>query len=184
MKMYLLWSFGMVTLTIASSCNGQTDAQKQAKKIAADIQKTTKATAPDMITTSASGYFMKATIDGKPWEAAYMGPTEDPRTGAGSIYGEKGKPLTKGGVSIGIPVNPIRRWLQVGKTYKFGGDRGNVNFYMDEDTYGGYTGALTITKLDDKWVEGTFYFTATSFSAPGKHEITNGSFRVAITKED
>lgn len=170
----------MFILTITTSCNGQTDAQKEAKKTAEAIKKTMGK--PDMVAASANGYFMKATIDGKPWEAAYMYPTEKPNS-VGSICGEKGEYLTKGSISICIPVKPIKRWLEVGKKYQFGEGRA-VDFAIDEDTYGGYKGELTITKVDDKWVEGTFYFTATSTSAPGKHEITNGSFRVAITKEN
>jgi hypothetical protein len=180
MKMYLLWPFVVFTLAITSSCNGQTDAQKEAKKIAADIKKTMGK--PDMVAVSANGYYMKATIDGKPWEAAFMYPTDKPN-GASMIAGESGTYLEKGGVLIGIHVKPVKRWLEVGKKYKFGEARA-VDFAMDEDTYGGYVGELTITKLDDKWVEGTFYFTATSYSASGKHEITNGSFRVAIAKEN
>lgn len=174
-----------ITITTAiffNACNskGQTEAQKEAQKTADAIKKTMGK--PDMVAASANGYFMKATIDGKQWEAVYMYPTENPNS-AGSIYGERGEPFTKGSISIGIPVKTIRRWLEVGKKYQFGESRA-VDFYIGEDTYGGYTGELTITKVDDKWVEGTFYFTATSSSAPGRHEITNGSFRVAITKEN
>jgi hypothetical protein len=170
----------VMLLTTACNSNGQTGAQKEAKKTAAEIKKTMGK--PDMVAASPNGYFMKATIDGKPWEAVYMYPSEKPNSVSG-VYGEKGEPFTKGSISIGIPVKMIRRWLEVGKKYQFGEGRA-VDFYMGEDTYGGYTGELTITKADDKWVEGTFYFTATSTSAPGKHEITNGSFRVAITKEN
>jgi Family of unknown function (DUF6252) len=179
MKMYLLWPFSLCMLTVTYSCNGQTDAQKEAKKIAADIKKTMGK--PDMVAVSANGYYMKATIDGKLWEAAFMYPTDKPN-GASMIAGESGTYLEKGGVLIGIHVKPVKRWLEVGKKYKFGEARA-VDFAIDEDTYGGYVGELTITKVDDKWVEGTFYFTATSSSASGKHEITNGSFRVAVTKE-
>lgn len=169
---------------IFNACNsqGQTDAQKQAKKIAGDIQKTMKATTPGMIATSAGGYFIKATIDGKAWEATAMYPTDKPN-GVAAISGQTGTYLQKGSISISIPVNPVRRWLEAGKKYKFGEARA-VDFAIEEDTFGGYSGELTITKVDDKWVEGTFYFTATSYSTPGKHEITNGFFRVAVTKEE
>jgi hypothetical protein len=170
----------VMLLTTACNSNGQTGAQKEAKKTAAEIKKTMGK--PDMVATSANGYYMKATINGKPWEAAFMYPTDNPN-GAAMVAGETGTYLEKGGVLIGIHVKPVKRWLEVGKKYQFGEGRA-VDFAMDEDTYGGYTGELTITKVDDYWVEGTFFFTATSTSAPGKHEITNGSFRVAITKEN
>jgi hypothetical protein len=179
MKNYAVLFVPIFLLAGACNSNGQ---QAEAKKIADDIQKTMKATKPGMVATSINGYYMKATINGKAWQASHMYPT-DKASGVAAIAGQTGAYLEKGSISITIPVNPVRRWLEVGKKYKFGEGRA-VDFALDEDTYGGYTGELTITKVDEKWVEGAFYFTATSSSAPGKHEITNGSFRVEITKEN
>lgn len=169
-------------LLIACNSNGQTAAQKEAKKTADEIQKTMNANGPKMVATSTAGYYMKAVIDGKPWEAIRMYPTESAQS-VGSIFGETGEYLKPGSIAIGIPVKTIKRFLYTGKKYEFKEGRA-VDFILDENTFGGYKGELTITKIDDNWVEGTFFFSATSTSAPGKHEITNGVFRVAITKEN
>lgn len=181
----------VILFTTACNSNGQTEAQKEAKKTAEAIKKTMGE--PDLVATSANGYFMKATIDGKSWEAEYIYPTESV-TGAGTVIGQKGTYLDKGSISIGLSVKPVKRLIEVGTKYTRGIGRpeeeeeGSIaNFAFDEYTFGAYKGEITITAINDKWVEGTFYFTATSPYSDykdKKHEITNGFFRVAVTREE
>src|SRR5882672_1372983 len=68
-RISLLWALACVL----SACNGQ---QSDAKKLKADIQATMKAHTPGTIATSATGYYMKAKIDGKDWVAVSMMPIE------------------------------------------------------------------------------------------------------------
>lgn len=149
-------------LMIFTACN--TQAEKMAKQIEDTVSKTTTET------PSENGIYLKATIDGKPWHAEKMIPDMDPNSSYKRIHGEKGDIMIS-----------FQLWKpQTGMKRKFKEDYA-ADFWAEDGIFGGRQGEVTVTKADDKFIEGTFYFTATTVNGSGKHEITNGSFRVATT---
>jgi hypothetical protein len=164
---YLLLTFPI--LLFFSSCHSQ---QSDAKKVATDIQQTREENTPGSIPTATGGLTMKATIAGKPWEANSMMPPE----AASRIIGYHQK------ISISLPYD--RRYLYVGKKITFS-DHQAVDLFTNDDIgiWGGRKGVMEITKVDDNWAEGSFYFTATTTEHPDKSvEVTDGFFRVPVPK--
>jgi len=49
--------------------------------------------------------------------------------------------------------------------------------------WGGRKGEMEITKVDDKWVEGEFYFTAIASETDKTMEVTEGFFRISIASQ-
>ena len=45
---------------------------------------------------------------------------------------------------------------------------------------GGYKGEMLITKANEQWAEGTFYFTADSDRSDKKAEVIDGFFRISM----
>jgi len=161
---HLLTSF--LLLFCLSSCNSQ---QSDAKKLAADIKRTIEIT-PGSSPTREGGLTMKATIAGKAFVANDMIPAE----AAARIIGNYGT------VQISLPYD--RRYLYVGKKIKFSEHAANL-FYDDEvGIWGGRQGEMEITKVDDNWAEGTFYFTGSTLDGSKTIAVTNGFFRIAVPK--
>jgi hypothetical protein len=159
----------LLLVTVASCNNAQSDAVKQAEL----IQKTVKENSPGTIPTSATGHYMTATIDGKKWSASYMMPYTDVNGSYLYIVGE----------NDGDDIN-FQLWKQgigVGKKFEFSEDHAaNLNLKDVSAFFGGYSGLAEITRLDDKWLEGTFHFNASSHSSDKKVTVTDGRFRIAI----
>jgi hypothetical protein len=82
---------------------------------------------------------------------------------------------------IGLPYD--RRYLVVGKTIKFG-DHQAVDLVTSDDVgiWGGTKGEMQITKVDETSAEGTFFFTASASSTTKTVEVTEGSFRILLSK--
>jgi hypothetical protein len=156
-----------LTLLLAAACNS---AQSDAEKTANSIKETVAANSPAAEKPSANGTYMKATIDGKAWEANKMIPDLDPNSSYKRIQGEKGD------ISISFQL-----WKpQAGQTVQFSEDHA-ADLWAPDGIFGGRKGKVTITRADNQFVEGTFNFTATSVNNPGTHEITNGEFKVQAT---
>jgi len=163
----------LLALTCAlSACNGQ---QNDAKKVKKDIGTTLKEHTPGTIATSAAGYYMKAKIDGKDWEATSMMPIKGIDRAIGysdngdyiSIPGivmprQEGYKITLG-ESYGVDINM--------KDKSFVDKDGNV-ILLDKQV-----GKVEVTKRDGDWLEGKFYFTAYSSKSDKKIQVTEGSFR-------
>ncbi|HEY4286302.1 MAG TPA: hypothetical protein VGN00_04310 [Puia sp.] len=160
----LLTSF--LLLFFLSSCNSQSDP----KKLAEGIKQTVETTAGS-IPTQEGGLTMKATIGGKAWVAAGMIPAE----AAGRIVGSYNK------VSISLPYD--RRYLYAGKKVKFS-DHQAVDLFNDDEVgiWGGRKGEMEITKVDDNWAEGIFYFTGSTLDGSKTIAVTDGFFRIAVPK--
>ena len=126
---------------------------------------------PGTVATIATGYTMRAKLDGKSWVAGAMMPPDY----AGRIAGDHGKE------SISLPYSKDVRSLQVGNKRVFGEDNA-VDLFTDEEEasgiWGGRKGEMEITKVTDQWVEGKFFFTATSTRSTQKREVTEGFFRI------
>src|ERR1700753_787785 len=154
----------LVTLVSAvlflTPCNGQSGAindQKEIYKALNDM------IAKGMVATSDVGYTMTATIDGKPWKAQAMYPISM----NGSIHGCYLES------TIDLPY-----WEGYNPGSKTDFSKGHGPLFAPPgpfDLYTVHAGQLNITKVTPEWLEGTFYFTATSQSDPAKKiEVTNG----------
>lgn len=160
----------MLFLAFAISLAACNSTASEAEQLADKIKETTAATTPAAEEPLSNGIYMKATIDGKAWEANKMVPDMSPNSSYKRIQGEKGD------INISFQL-----WKpQTGMKKQFSEDYA-ADFWAEDGIFGGRKGEVTVTKADDKFIEGTFYFTATTVNGTGQHEITNGSFRVAAT---
>jgi hypothetical protein len=159
----------LMVAALLSACgkSEQGTALEQAKQVQGAI----KDIMPGTIATSATGYAMKAKLNGKDWVAASMMPQE----AAGRIIGYKN------GEYIGLPYD--RRYLVEGKKIKFGENQA-VDLATNDDVgiWGGRKGEMQITKVDETSAEGTFFFTASASSTTKTVEVTDGSFRILLGK--
>jgi hypothetical protein len=74
------------------------------------------------------------------------------------------------------------RDMVAGRKIKISQNRA-VDFVNNNDGIcGGKKGEINITKVDDNWAEGTFFFTVTScLDNPNKKiEVTDGFFRISL----
>ncbi|MDN5284535.1 MAG: hypothetical protein JWR38_809 [Mucilaginibacter sp.] len=164
MKRYL---FLLALACVLFACNSH---QKDAKNLSDNIQATMKEHVPGTLTTKEDGWTMKAKINGKDWVADAMMPTE----GTDRILGYYGKEY------ISFPYSG--RDMVVGKKIRIS-ENWAVDFVNDDDGIcGGTKGEMNITKVDDNWAEGTFFFTVTScLNNPNKKiEVTDGFFRIGL----
>lgn len=151
------------------SCGNNTDNKTltDAKNLQSDIQKMQ----PGGIPTSEGSWTMTAKINGKDWKANSIMPPDM----AGRIAGNDNT------TSIGLPYD--RRGMVVGKKNKFSHDNA-VDLMLPSSEggiLGGYNGEMEITKVDDKWVEGKFFFSGSSGSSDSKAEVTEGFFRISTS---
>lgn len=159
----------LILAAMLYSCgnNSQSKAISDAKQIQSELKKMQ----PGGIATSESGWTMTATINGKKWLANSLMPLE----ATGRIIGDNN------GESISLPYD--RRDMVVGEKTNF--ENSAVDLFLNNDVaiWGGHTGKMEITKVDDKWAEGKFFFTATSSSTDKKIEVTDGFFRISMAQK-
>lgn len=163
-------SIFILSVALLTSCGNseQTKAMEDGKKMASAL----KEMKPGGIATTADGWTMKAKFNGKPWSANSM---ISPQV-AGRIFGENN------GESISLPFD--RRGLIVGEKTTF--SQNNAVDLMTNDEvalWGGYAGEMEITKVDDEWAEGKFFVTGSSDSPAKIMEVTEGFFRISLTKK-
>jgi hypothetical protein len=142
------------------SC-GHGDAQKKASEINSITGQT-----PATENTDPDGAYLKATIDEKEWKASKM-----TSYGAGSDYklvSGEAKDIT---ISFQIhkPTTGLEREFN---------ENNVADFITDDGFFGGKKGKVTVTKVDDKWIEGNFHFTASSDRSGKTYEVKNGFFRI------
>jgi hypothetical protein len=164
-KLQLLFVFA--TLIIAG-CKSQSE--KEAIQKAKDIQTAVKENTPDSIPTTQGGFTMTAKINGKDWKATAMMPPDR----AGLIFGENN------GESISLPYYDKRSFLANTKT-KLDGVEMRLN--DDVSLWTAKTGEMEITKVNDNWAEGKFFFTASGFQSDKTIEVTDGFFRISLAKK-
>ena len=161
----------LIIAAMLYSCGN--NSQNKALSDAKEIQSAIKQMQPGGIPTTEGGWTMKAKIDGKDWVANSIIPPD----AAGRISGDNG------GESIGLPYN--RRDMVVGEKTKFS-ENNAVDLMLPSDEggiMGGYKGEMEITKVDNNWAEGKFYFTGSTSSSDKKVEVTNGFFRISMAKK-
>lgn len=164
-------SLGLLVLTIPA-CNNKK--AENPEKIAKDIQSTTRQHTAGAVATTETGYYMKAVIDGKEWNASHMLPDESATSSYKTVHGEKG------GAYINFQL--WRQGMETGKTISFSEENAaNLSVEDLKGFWSGKKGSITITTMDDQWTEGVFNFEATSSSNPGKTiVVTQGRFRVPL----
>ena len=157
-KNIILYTGFMICLF--SACNqSKSEAQKKSGKISSAVNEQTKGIS--------EGVYMKATINGKAWTASKMMPDLSTNSNYKQILGETDKYTIS--FSVYKPTTGSKRNLD--ENYV-------IDFSDEDDIYGGKKGEVIITKADDKWIEGSFYFTANNSRSNKVYEVTNGSFRV------
>lgn len=159
----------LIMVTLLFSC-GNTE-QNNAAEHAKEVQSAVKKNMPGGIPVSADGYMMKAKINGKEWEAISMMSPD----AAGRIIGDNN------GESISLPLYGGRAKLVQGKKTTFSEDEAVDLMTNDEvGIWGGRKGEMEITKVDEKFAEGKFYFTASSSRSDKTFEVTDGYFRIPL----
>ena len=86
----------------------------------------------------------------------------------------------QGGSYLGFALN--LREVRVGKKIELNEDNA-ADLSLDGvegGMWGGRKGEVVITKVDEQWIEGTFYFTGDSHSTKKIVAVTEGFFRVAM----
>jgi hypothetical protein len=159
----------LISLMVFEGCKNkaETGAAQQAK----DIQEMVKKNSPGTIPTTADGYMMTATIDGKAWKATAMYPPDK----AGVVVGENN------GESISLPYYDRRSFLEMQTNKRKLGDGGSaVDIQLNDDIalYAASKGEMELTKVDDHMAEGKFSFTAKGFQSDKTIEVTDGFFRI------
>ena len=153
--------------TMLSSCGNSY--QSKTRSDAKELQSAIKKMQPGGIPTTEGGWTMTAKINGKDWAATSMMPPDR----AGRIFGENN------GESISLPYYDRRRTLGQEKLGK------GVDMMLDDDVklWGSSEGEMEITKVDDKWVEGKFSFTASGFQTDKTVKVTDGVFRISLVRK-
>lgn len=162
-----LFILGISLIITLPACKNksQSDASKQAKQ----VQSAIKENIPGTVATTGDGYTMKAKLDGKDWTATSMMPPEAASRIIGYMNGEY----------IGLPYD--RRYLAVDKKITFGEDNAVDLSTNDAGILGGRKGEMQITKIDENWAEGTFFFTASTSGSNKTVEVTDGFFRIPLS---
>ena len=156
----------IMMLFLLGSCNSQqTAAKQQAEAIKNAIAKTR----PGTVATKEGSWSMTATINGKKWIASSVMPPE----AAGRIIGYYKEEY------IGLPYD--KRNMVAGKKIKFGEDNAvDLSTSDDIGLWGGRKGEMEITKVNDNWAEGKFYFTGSTSRSDKTVEVTDGFFRIQL----
>ena len=158
-----------VAIFALSACNGQSSAINDQKKVYKALD---EMVARGMVPTTEGGYTMTAMLDGKPWKAQAIFPPAL----SGQILGRYGES------TISLPY-----WDQfkAGSKNNFSSPGRGVSFVApgSDDLWSANVGEMEITKVSGDWMEGTFYFTATSKDDVRKKiQVSNGFFRVSMKK--
>jgi hypothetical protein len=163
------WILIAIITTAFSSCGNvsQSQAVTDAKQTQAEIQ----SIKPGGIATSTNGYLMTATIDGKKWSARFMMPPAV----TDRIIGDDNV------TSISLPYD--RRYMVPGKKIAFSHDRAVDLFTNDAVAiWGGYSGEMEITKVENNWAEGKFFFTASGSDTDKTLAVSDGYFKISLAK--
>ncbi len=155
----------LLIVIILFSCSNteQTKAVEKVKEIQSAIK-------PGTIATTADGYMMKAMIEGKEWVATSMMPPD----AAGRIVGYYNEQY------IGLPYSKSN--LTTGRKIILGEDEAADISLNNGCLWKDTKGEIEITKLSDEWAEGTFFFTTVCSSTNKAIEVTDGFFRIQLSK--
>ena len=163
--------FVLVFSAILFSCANSNEKHK--KNDASISQSEKKENRPGSMETSNDGWNMKANINGKNYSAYSVWLPKGEHQIVGFYDGDK---------YIGLYYHP--KDLVVGNKLLFSDLHADLTTNDSVGIRSGDKGELEITKVDDKWVEGKFFFTAVSYDAKKSKtiEVTNGFFRIGVDK--
>lgn len=162
----------VLSALFAVGCNSKSSEQRAAEEHAAKIDEAMTQSAESLLPgvkrgTMPEGCYLRAVVDGKKWEAIEMTPdlsglsimTVNGNSGHGSITFV----ISSKRDNIGQPSNLS--------------DSNQITFWGGDDFFvGAKSGQFTVTKMDDKFIDGTFNFTA---EKDGRTiTATDGEFRV------
>lgn len=166
-----LYATAFVLVSIAAGCSRTpSDAETHSAKVdeATSSTATKEIWLPGMEPGSMpEGCYLRATIDGKKWEAAEMTPDRSNL----SILTVNGN---SGNTSITFVIGSKRD--NVGQPSNLS-DSNQITYWGGEGFFvGAKSGQYTVTNIDDKFIDGTFHFTA---EKDGRTvTCTDGEFRV------
>ena len=153
----------LATIVFVTGCKSK--AETEAIQNAKEVQTIVKNSMPGTVPTTADGYTMRAKINGQEWAATEMMPPEVPSRIIGSNNDDY----------ISFPYD--RRNMVVGDKIKFG-DRTSPDMFMLGELWGAKTGEIEITKVEQNYAEGKFFFTASQTNSEKTVAVTDGFFRV------
>lgn len=155
MKTLLIAGAAIIIMVSFTNCNSSKSEAEKAAETIKDMS-ANKGT-PGSKPVAETGTFVKATIDGKEWEAMRMVQDASPGSSYKLVHGEDDD------ITIHFSI-----WQpEVGRTRKLGEDMA-IDFWKGDDILGGRSGEITVTRVDEQWVEGTFHFTATQMNSSKK----------------
>jgi hypothetical protein len=153
---------------LAAGCSRST--QSAAEQHAAKIDEAMSQSSTGDSSTSGkmpAGCYLRAVIDGQKWEATEMTPDRSHP----SIIPVNGK---NGDSSIVFTIGGMRD--NVGKPRDLS-EMNTITYFDGNDKFfGAMSGQVTVQKMDDQFIEGTFNFTADKDGATVT--CTNGEFRI------
>jgi len=151
------------------SCGDST--QTKAIKDQNEAQAIIKSMQPGRIATKEGEWTMTMKLNGKDWVASSMVQPD----ANDMIIGYKGEE------SVRLPY--YKNDMKVGSKVKFG-EYHAADLFTDDEVgiWGGRKGEMEITKVENGWAEGKFFFTATAGGTDKQMEVTDGFFRIAIAK--
>lgn len=155
----------LLIAAIVYSCSSRS--QSAAPEKSKEIQAASK---PGTVAVSTAGYTMQAKIDGKEWIATSMVPPEV----AGRIIGYYKEEY------IGLPYSKSN--LVKGKIILLGEDEAADLFIKNGCLFKNVRGKIEITKADENSAEGKFYFTTVCSNTNKTFSVTDGFFRILLTK--
>lgn len=164
-----------VGLLFAGYAQAQVTPRQQAQQQLDKIQTTMKANRPGTVATSATGYTMRAKVNGKSWVADAMLPPKD----AARILGYHREEY----IGLQLPYSTIGGGRYISKNLVVGKKTPLVQKTIDflpltatsED--GVLKGEMEITKVTSQWVEGKFFYTSIGNKTGSKRVVTDGFFR-------
>ena len=159
----------LIILLVASvlfSCGNST--QNKAIEDQKKAQKIIEASEPGHIPAKEGEWTMTAKINGKEWSASSFFQI-DFQDRIHGFYKEE---------SISLPYD--KRQMKVGGKIIFGEDHVALLFTSDDAMWDGRKGEMEITKVENNWAEGKFFFTATTSNTDKTIEVTDGFFRISI----
>ena len=131
-------------------------------------QKIIEASEPGRIPAKEGGWTMTAKIDGKEWSASSFFQI-DFQDRIHGFYKEE---------SISLPYD--KRQMKAGGKIIFGDDHVALLFPNDDAIWDGRKGEMEITKVENDWAEGRFFFTAITSTTAKTKEVTDGFFRISL----
>ena len=173
MIMKTVLSVFVIAILFFAGAGCKSKAEQDAIQNAKDVQGIVKENTPGRIPTSETGYYMKAKVNGKDWVAKTMMPNDG--SNQRNVYGDNN------GERVTFDV--WMRGLEEGKKSEF--KEGHSAAYFpnhDDGMWVATTGETEITRVADNWLEGKFFFTATQSESGKSIEVTEGFFRIPISK--